>query len=218
MKRSTYWISAVWLAGIISLAGAGAFISATGSPPWQIGLGFGGPVVLFLAWVRMTSGGRDFVARADLALLAGLHAWRFAGIAFPFGYSQGLLPGLFAWPAGLGDIAIGLTAPWIARRLAADPEFAGTSAFALWNVAGLLDFIVAVGLGTLSTGFVPALRPAVDTALMQQLPLVVIPAFFVPLLTICHLIALLRWAQLRRGAARVPYGSAARTMRPASKA
>jgi len=205
MKRSTYWLLAVWFAGIAALGSAGAFVSAPGTGPWQIGLGFGGPVVLFLAWVRTTSAGRDFVERADLALLAGLHAWRFAGIAFLFGYSQGLLPGLFAWPAALGDIAIALTAPWIARRLAADAQFAGTTAFALWNVAGVLDFIVAVGLGTLSTGFIPALRPAIDTALMQQLPLVVIPAFFVPLLAICHLIALRRWAGLRRGASRVSY-------------
>jgi hypothetical protein len=40
---------------------------------------------------------------------------------------------------------------------------------------------------------------------MQQLPLVLIPAFFVPLLTICHLVALLRWAGLRRRGARVSF-------------
>jgi hypothetical protein len=205
MKLSTYWLLTAWFAGIAALGSTGAFISAAGSPPWQIGLGFVGPVVLFLAWVRRTSAGRDFVERADLALLAGLNAWRFAGIAFLFGHSQGLLPGLFAWPAGLGDIAIALTAPWIARRLAADPHFAGSSTFALWNVAGLLDFIVALGLGTLSTGFMPAVQPAIDTGLMEQLPLVLIPAFFVPLLTICHLVALLRWAGLRRRGARVSF-------------
>jgi hypothetical protein len=64
---------------------------------------------------------------------------------------------------------------------------------------------VAVGLGTLSTGFLAAVRPAISTALVQQLPLVIIPAFFVPLLAICHLIALVRWADLRRGTSGVSY-------------
>jgi len=194
MKHSTYWLSAVWFTSVAALGGAGTFTSSPGTAPWQVGLGFGMPIVLFVGWVFLSASGRGFVQGADLTLLSGLHAWRFAGIAFLFGYSQGLLPGLFAFPAAFGDLAIALTAPWIARRLAADLSFAGTRAFALWNVAGLLDFVVAVGLGTLSTGFLAAVQPAISSALMQQLPLVVIPAFFVPLLAICHIIALLRWA------------------------
>jgi hypothetical protein len=71
--------------------------------------------------------------------------------------------------------------------------------------AGLLDFVVAGGLGTLSTGFLAAVRPVISAALVQQLPLVVIPAFFVPLLAICHVIALLRGTALRRAQSKVSY-------------
>jgi hypothetical protein len=205
MRHSTYWLLAVWFTSIAALGGAGSFSSSPGAAPWQTGLAFGTPIVLFTGWVLLTAGGREFVRNADLTLLSGLHAWRFAGIAFLFGYSQGLLPGLFALPAGFGDIAMALTAPWISRRLAADPSFASTRAFALWNVAGLLDFVVAVGLGTLSTGFLAAVRPAVSSALMQQLPLVIIPAFFVPLLAICHIAALVRWASSHRHSAQTSY-------------
>jgi hypothetical protein len=111
MKRSMYSLLAVWFASIAALGGAGAFSNSPGTPPWQIGLGFGMPIVLFLGWVQLTAAGRELVRHADLALLSGLHAWRFAGLAFLFGYSQGLLPGLFALPAAFGDIAIALTAP-----------------------------------------------------------------------------------------------------------
>jgi hypothetical protein len=36
------------------------------------------------------------------------------------GYAEALLPGGFAWPAGLGDIFVAVTAPWIAARVAAN--------------------------------------------------------------------------------------------------
>jgi hypothetical protein len=51
---------------------------------------------------------------------------------------------------------------------------------------------VAVGTGALSSGLVAALASDVTTAAMTRLPLVLIPAYFVPLFLMLHVIALLQ--------------------------
>lgn len=90
--------------------------------------------------------------------------------------TEGLLPGMFAWPAGLGDIIMGITAPWIAARVVSDDQFRLSAVFLLWNLSGIADFLDAILPGTLY-----------NTGLMQRLPLVLIPCFFVPLLFIVHI-------------------------------
>ena len=55
--------------------------------------------------------------------------------------AYGVLPGDFIWSAGLGDIAIGLTALWVALALVRRPGFAGR------NLLGMLDLVAAVTLG-----------------------------------------------------------------------
>jgi hypothetical protein len=92
------------------------------------------------------------------------------------GNVEGLLPGGFAWPAGLGDIAMAVTAPWVAARVAADDQYRYGIAFLAWNLFGIADFLDAVLLGTLY-----------NTPLMQRLPFALIPAFFVPLLVMGHI-------------------------------
>ena len=59
-----------------------------------------------------------------------------------------------------------------------------------WNLFGILDLVVAVSTGALSSGFVFGLAGKVTTAPMAQLPLVFIPAYFVPLFIMFHLAAL----------------------------
>jgi hypothetical protein len=43
---------------------------------------------------------------ANLRLLTAIRTWRAGGFGFLTLHTYGILPGLFAWPAGLGDIAI----------------------------------------------------------------------------------------------------------------
>ena len=66
--------------------------------------------------------------------MAGIQAWRFAGLGFIALYAYGVLPGLFAWPAGLGDMAIGVTAPLVIYALRRRPAFAVSSLFWVWNL------------------------------------------------------------------------------------
>ncbi len=76
------------------------------------------------------------------------------------------------------------TAPWIASRVAADDRFRFGKTFLAWNLFGIADFLNAVFLGTLYLW--PGFAAATNTALMQRLPFVLIPAFFVPLVAMAH--------------------------------
>jgi len=49
---------------------------------------------------------------------------------------------LFAWPAGLGDITVGVVAPFIALALQRDPRFAQGGRYVAWNVFGIVDLVV----------------------------------------------------------------------------
>ncbi len=53
--------------------------------------------------------------------LVGVQLYRALGAIFLILYATGRLPGLFAWPAGVGDIAIGLLAPVVGIAYARAP-------------------------------------------------------------------------------------------------
>jgi hypothetical protein len=101
-----------------------------------------------------------------------------------------VLPGVFAWPAGLGDIAIGVTAPWVALALVRRPGFVTSRVFVVWNLFGILDLVVAVSAGALSSVLASGVAGDVTTGPMAQLPLVLIPKYLVPLFLMLHLAAL----------------------------
>jgi hypothetical protein len=191
----------LWLALVFVLGARGAFVRPPGAPPLPILLGATAPLLAFLAAFAASGGFRAYVLAVDVRLLTAIQAWRFAGLGFIALYAQGVLPGLFAWPAGLGDIAIGVTAPWVMLALIRRPGFAAGSGFLVWNLLGIADLVVAVGTGALSSGL--AVAGEVTTAPMAQLPLVLIPAYFVPLFVMSHLAALF---QARRLAASGGHG------------
>jgi hypothetical protein len=179
-----------WLALVFYVGATGAFARPPGTVPIPIILGVTIPIIVFLAAFRLSSSFHEFVLVADLRLMAGIQAWRFAGLGFLALYAQGALPGFFAWPAGLGDIAIGVTAPWVILALIHRPNFKYSRLFVVWNLFGMLDLIVAIAAGALSSGLAPGITGAVTTAPMAQLPLVLIPAYLVPLFIMLHLATL----------------------------
>ena len=180
-----FWFALVFLLGV-----EGAFVRPQQAPPVPILLGFAVPLVVFVAAYLGSGAFRAMILGADLRLLTAIQAWRAGGLGFLALYAHGVLPGLFAWPAGLGDIAIGVTAPWVALGLIRRPTFVASPQFVAWNLFGILDLVVAVSTGALSSGFVFGLAGKVTTAPMAQLPLVLIPAYFVPLFIMFHLAAL----------------------------
>lgn len=196
--RLVWLVLAVWCVAVFALGAAGAFVRPAGSPPLPIALGATLPIAAFLVAYRVSHAFRSLVLSADLRFLATVQAWRLVGFWFLAFYTYGMLPGLFAWPAALGDTAVALAAPWVIARLANDAAFAGSRLFVLWNILGILDLVLAVSLGALSSGVVPGLVP-VTTAVMAEMPLVLIPAFFVPLFIVLHLAALFQSRRIAPG-------------------
>jgi hypothetical protein len=198
MKHAVGVAMALWLGLVFLLGARGAFVGTPGSPPLPIFFGFAIPLAVFFAayfgWGRF----RAFVLGADLRLVAAIQGWRWAGLGFLSLYAHRILPGLFAFPAGFGDMAIGFTAPWIVLGLIRDPSFAAGKRFIVWNIMGILDLVVAVSLGTICSGFIPGLTGNVTTSAMARLPLVLIPAYLAPFFIILHFTALVQARRVKR--------------------
>ena len=105
-------------------------------------------------------------------------------------HHQGLLPGVFALPAGWGDIAIGATASFVARAISSKTSFP-KKIFVAWNPLGMFDLVMAVTLGILASASpLGVLAGEITTQMMGRFPLSLIPTYFVPLLIIFHLVSL----------------------------
>lgn len=154
------------------------------------------PLTLFLVGYSAIRPLREFILSADVRLIAGIQAWRWAGFGFLSLYTYKVLPGIFAWPAGLGDMAIGITAPLMLAGLLRRPGFAASRSFVAWNLSGILDLTVAVSIGALVPLFAPNLYGTVSTGHMTQLPLVLIPTYLVPTFLMLHLTALFQARRL----------------------
>jgi hypothetical protein len=178
------------MALIFVLGARGVFVAPRGAPPLALLIGLLAPLSLFLLGYRTIPPLREFILSADLRLIVGMQAWRWAGFGFLTLYIYGVLPGIFAWPTGLGDMAIGVTAPLVLSALLRRPGFAASKSFVAWNVSGILDLTVAVSIGALVPLLAPNFYGAVSTAPMTQLPLVLVPTFLVPTFLILHLTAL----------------------------
>jgi hypothetical protein len=181
---------ALWLGLVSYLGSQGAFAARIDSPPLPIFLGVAIPLVLFFGAYFGWGAFRAFILSADLRLVSAMQGWRWAGLGFLSLYAHGILPGLFAFPAGLGDMAVGVTAPWMVLRLIRQPSFAASRRYKIWNILGIFDFVVAVSMGTLCSGFIPGLPLNVTTSAMAQLPLLLIPAYMVPFFIMLHATAL----------------------------
>jgi hypothetical protein len=162
---------------------------------------------LLLALSRIPVVARALTAPGMVSRLELPHTPRVAGVAFLLYLALGHLPALFALPAGLGDIAAGIAAPLVARRLAQG----GGRRAALWfNAFGMTDLVVALTLGAL-TGF-QLINVTPSGAPISELPLALIPTAAVPLLFALHITsvsALVRAPRIPRPAT-APLTAAAR--------
>jgi hypothetical protein len=192
-------ILATWLLVVVAFGAAGAFVAKPGAPPLAIALGVAAPLGIFFASLRLSPSFREFALTLDLRLIAAIQAWRWAGLGFLSLYAHKILPAVFALPAGLGDMAIGITAPWMVLALIRQPRFAAEAAFIRWNVLGMLDLLIAVTLGTVGAVTARGAPGEITTAPMSSLPLLLIPGFLVPLFFMLHTVALMQSRQQSRG-------------------
>ncbi len=145
------------------------------------------PILVMAALTFGTAGGRQALARAPVAALIGVNVVRLLGATFVLLYTAGRLPAPFAPAAGWGDMAVGATAPLVAWMVARD--WPGSRRVALaWNALGTLDLIDAVALGVMSSpGPVRVFAGDPSSAIMTELPWLLVPCFLVPLLFWTHL-------------------------------
>jgi hypothetical protein len=127
--------------------------------------------------------------------LIGVQFYRALGIIFLILYGAGKLPGLFAWPAGLGDVLVGVLAPVVAIAYARGPR-ENRDLVSAWNIFGIVDLIVAVATG-ITTSPSPFQLFAFDlpNELISAFPLVLVPTYLVPVSVLLHLASL---AKLQR--------------------
>ena len=188
------WLAAAWALGVSGVMSAGA--AQTFRP---VLLSILVPVAAFLAAYAGSVRFRGFVMSWDLRVLTMVQHWRVLGFTFLMLYAHGVLPGLFAWPAGLGDVAIGLSAPLVVQAMARHPGFARSRAFVTFHVLGMFDFVVAGATATLASGAFPALHAGpLTSAPMEVWPLSLFPSFLVPIFLILHMGALFQVRALRR--------------------
>jgi hypothetical protein len=114
--------------------------------------------------------------------------FRPVGGTFLIAMALGYLPAVFAIPAGLGDIAIGVEAAFVARNLR---RGVAHSRALLFNVLGLVDLAVALAIGvTAAPGLARLLVVSPSTEAISLLPLVLVPTTVVPLAVALHLLSL----------------------------
>lgn len=201
-----------WFAAA-SVIGAGEFLTNdTGGFFAPIAVTAAVPVAIFLAAYALVPRVRAFVLAQDIRTLTMLQHWRVIGFVFlPLAYF-GLLPWLFAWPAGLGDVAIGIAAAFVVARLARQPDTETSAGLVRFHLLGLLDFAVAIAAAGLSAGAISAFAPlGVTSAPMDVWPLNLFPSFGVPIFIILHLSVLLKVRHLRRAARQETAGPALAT-------
>ena len=159
-------------------------------------------VVLFWTWPLL----RRTLAVVPNEWLVGIQFYRALGVIFLILYAAGRLPALFALPAGLGDVAVGLLAPAAAAAYAR-ASVGAVRRLRLWNALGIADLVIAVTIGFLTSPS-PLQVAAFDrpSTLISVFPLSLIRVYMVPLSILMHFASLhrLRHAETRSA----PVGSA----------
>lgn len=158
----------------------GYFNSFENSPPFLFGSCIIVIQVLLLGLYFFNEPFRQFSNSIPLSTIALLHVWRIlAGWVFLANADK--LPVAFVNNAAYGDLLAGILAVsvFIFKRT--------KIAYYVFNVIGLVDFVVAVGTGlTLSAFNLHSMEH------LWQLPLILIPFFGVPISGLTHVISLVR--------------------------
>jgi hypothetical protein len=187
---------AVWFTFVLSASALHVFKNPSDRLGLAVGAAALAPIVVFAMWFSASDKFRQFALSVNPRALTYVQSWRVIGIVFVILEARGVLPAIFALPAGYGDIAIGATASFVAWRFA---NSSNRGAFILWQVLGIADLVMAVSLGT-TAGLITA--HGAPMVAMTVLPLSLIPTFLVPLFLILHVICIAQarsWKTISEG-------------------
>ena len=175
-----------WAAAMTVLARRGSFVppDAQSAPPIGISLSI---AMAALALVLATSSSLRGMLSNQRNLIR-LNLWRLMGILFLILMFAGRMPALWALPAGIGDILVGANAIRIARELDSP---GGRRRAIIFNLCGMADLIVAVGLGIMTNpGSTQVFHTTPTSELATRFPLALVPTFLVPLAFMLHVVSL----------------------------
>ncbi len=181
----------LWLAIVAALTYAGVFTAGPDDVPLELMSATGLPPLVFLLAHGISPRLRAFVAGLDLGVLTAIQGWRVVGGTFLFLYAFGQLPALFAFPAGVGDVAVGLAAPFVVLALL--HKSAGWQGRVFWlNVTGMVDFAIALATGLLTSPTALGLFAGDVVMPADQFPLSLFPTFGVPFFIIVHIMSFIK--------------------------
>jgi hypothetical protein len=184
-----------WMLLMGVLAVRGFFVSGLDSLPPRVPVMLLTLLIIGALAVTVWPAGRRLVEAAPVSWLIGVQVYRTVGVTFLVLYAQHRLPGNFALPAGWGDIAVGVTAPFVAYLTAR--QVTGWRAWAMaWNILGALDLFVAIleGFGSFPSPF-RLFFGEPSTLLMGAFPFALIPAVLVPMSLVLHFVVARRLRQ-----------------------
>jgi hypothetical protein len=192
-----------WLAAALILTSQGAYTATAASLP-TIQYGIFLPIIAGVALYWSSAFVREIIAAVPQSWLIGIQFYRTLGVNFLLLFSAAQLPGLFALPAGIGDIIVGVGALLIvwAYRNGTPPD----RLVRRWNAFGIADLAVAVGTGFMTSP--SALQVAafdLPNLMITAFPLALVPGFAVPLSILLHLASLTKTKSERCACTRVAH-------------
>ena len=159
-------------------------------PPIAIGVGL--PLLAVTVALLVSPTAQRVAGAVPIWSILAAQVSRVLGAVFLVLLARGQLPAEFALPAGWGDVAIGLTAPLVARGYRADSRPWRWVAVA-WNIAGVIDLVVALSTGVLtSPGALQRLALDAPNTVITTFPYVLIPTVLVPMALVLHALSLKR--------------------------
>lgn len=212
VRRTGTWLAVAlplvaWLVFIWNVAAAGALEARPGALPF-LPVAIVLPIIIALPLLTRSRRIAATIDAAPASWLIGLQVYRVIGGNFLVLWAYGgAIPGVFALPAGVGDVLTGLLALPTALSLASGAPHSRTVAIA-WNFLGIADLMSAVSLGAMtSPGPLQLMAFDQPNLLTSTYPTVMTPAFAVPLSLILHGLSLWQLRRLgRRAQARAASG------------
>lgn len=127
-------------------------------------------------------------------MLVAVQIHRIEGAVFIVLLAGNHLPAVFALPAGIGDVATGLAAPFVGYMIARNPTRQRNVAW--WNAFGIADLLIAMTGFLTSPGAAHLLALDSPNELLTAYPLALIPIYAVPVSLILHGLVCQRLARI----------------------
>lgn len=191
-RTRAVWTSVALLAVIYTAADIPARLGLYHRPSQVPLIQFGllAPITLALLLFFFWQPFRRTIEAVPQQWLVGIQLYRVEGAIFLILYAMHKLPAVFAIPAGVGDVLVGLAAPSVALAVIRKAPNAD-KLLRRWNLFGLADLTVALTTGFLtSPSPIQLLARSHPNQLVTQYPLVIVPVFLVPIAILLHLASL----------------------------